>query len=214
MDDTVGELALAAFVLPLAVALLAGLVLVVTAPKDDEGIWMRPLGSQSWVSPNVRLISIFALYILMLVSGYGLLDDNGVATHDVGLVSNALAFLGVGSVGIRRNWAYLNSTARADSSKRLLVELAFFGMHFMFLVVGVSLSTARISQMVVSECPAQDAEHARQPPVSWPDSLGTERRPQLFEACSSQQQWCASPEWYVFCTALLPKDAPGLPCPP
>lgn len=101
MDETVWGLALAAFVLPLAVALLAGLVLLVAAPEDDEGVWMRPLGSQSWVSPNLRLTCILSLYILMLLGGYDLLDAEGVAT--TGLVSNALAFLGVGSVGIRRS---------------------------------------------------------------------------------------------------------------
>ena len=211
MDDTVGELALATLVVPFAVAFLAGLVLLVTAPKNDQGVWMRPLGSESWVSPNVRLTGILSLYFVMFFSGYDLLDGGEVAT--TALVSNALAYLGVGSVGIRRNWEYLSSTTRADSRKRLLVELAFFGMHFMFLVLGLSLSTARVSQMVGSECPAHDPEHAPQPPVSWHDSLGSQRRQQMFEACSSQKQWCASPEWYVFCTELLPVDAPGLPCP-
>ncbi len=65
MDDTVGELALATLVVPFAVAFLAGLVLLVTAPKNDQGVWMRPLGSESWVSPNVRLTGILSLYFVM-----------------------------------------------------------------------------------------------------------------------------------------------------
>lgn len=221
VDDFLSGFFLLLMLLPFAFVWVVGWVLLVTAPKSDEGVWMQPLGSRSWVSPNVRLGGIFLLYALLMVAGFQAIDDlqgpeeMNEAVKD-NLVSYALIFLGIGTVGIRRNWVYLNGASRSESRKRLSLESAFFLMHCYFLVVGATLSTARIAQVVGCDCAAQPAEHVHAPevPISWHEGRGSTRWKQVLAACSSPEQWCATPDWFVFCTESLPEGAPGLPCPP
>ncbi|MDE0364792.1 MAG: hypothetical protein OXP09_04390 [Gammaproteobacteria bacterium] len=226
MDDTI-DLMLALLLLPLAIAMFGCLLLGVTAPKRDDGVWMYPLGSESWVSPRVRLTGIIALHFLFLLSGFSSLDSysrsglgNDSAWVEWGIpVTNALVYLAIGRLGIRNSWEYLSSPTRAASRKRLLVELLFLGTHFMFLVLGVCFSAVRISQALGVESDAYHDKQVSQYPSDWSDTEASERMEREHERerrvanafCPKQQ--CANQEWYLYCSRFLPEDAPRIVCP-